>query len=121
MRPPDMGDPRQMPAGDHHPKSLAAQPRPSQRRVARGGDTPPRRGPFETERQAADAARHIYRARPASGAWQAAAHKMLEDACAGAGVELGAHDHRILIWLAGWEPSTVAVIAGLIARAGTAP
>jgi hypothetical protein len=32
-------------------------------------------------------------------------------------VKLGAFDHRIVLWLAGWEPSTCAVIAGLIARA----
>jgi hypothetical protein len=33
------------------------------------------------------------------------------------GVALGAHDRRILDWLAGYEPSTVAVICGLISRA----
>jgi hypothetical protein len=43
---------------------------------------------------------------------------MLGDACAGAEVALGAHDHAIILWLAAWEPSTVAVIAGLISRAG---
>jgi hypothetical protein len=32
-------------------------------------------------------------------------------------VELGAYDHAIVQWLAGWEPSTVAVMAGLISRA----
>jgi hypothetical protein len=32
-------------------------------------------------------------------------------------VELGAYDHRILVWLAGWEPTICAVIAGLITRA----
>jgi hypothetical protein len=42
---------------------------------------------------------------------------MLEDACTWAGVDLGAHDHAILAWMAGWEPSTVAVIAGIITRA----
>ena len=43
---------------------------------------------------------------------------MLEDACTAAGVELGAFDREILLWLAGWTPSTVAVLAGLISRAG---
>lgn len=44
----------------------------------------------------------------------------LMDACADAGVALGAHDSRIIHWLAGWEPSTVAVIAGLVSRARAA-
>jgi hypothetical protein len=74
-------------------------------------------GPYETERQAADAARHIYDSPPATGAWGAGNHRLLEDACTAAGVQLGAYDHRILLWLAGWEPSTCAVIAGLVRRA----
>ena len=41
----------------------------------------------------------------------------LEEACAAAGVELGAYDRSILEWLAGWEASTVQVIIGLITRA----
>lgn len=41
----------------------------------------------------------------------------LEDACASAGVELGAYDRSILEWLAGYEPSTVQVVIGLIRRA----
>lgn len=41
----------------------------------------------------------------------------LEAACAAAGVELGAHDEKILAWLAGYEASTVQVIIGLISRA----
>jgi hypothetical protein len=32
-------------------------------------------------------------------------------------VQLGAYDQCILLWLAGWEPATCAVIAGLITRA----
>jgi hypothetical protein len=74
-------------------------------------------GPFETERQAADTARHIYDSPPGTGAWGDGNHRLMEDACTAASVELGAHDHRILLWLAGWEPSTCAVIAGLITRA----
>jgi hypothetical protein len=35
-------------------------------------------------------------------------------------VYLGAYDHRIIEWLTGWEPSTCAVIAGLISRAHAA-
>jgi hypothetical protein len=76
--------------------------------------------PYETERQAADAARHIYDMEPGTGAWTAAEHRLLCQALSDAGVELGAYDHRILLWLAGWEPSTVAVIAGLISRAHAA-
>ena len=72
-------------------------------------------GPYQTEREAAAAVRHIT-ASPAE-AWGPGLHKVLEDACTAAGVELGAYDHAILLWLAGWEPSTVAVVAGLIARA----
>lgn len=35
-----------------------------------------------------------------------------------AGVEIGEFDRRILVWLAGWEPSTVQVLIGIISRAG---
>jgi hypothetical protein len=72
-------------------------------------------GPYETERQAADAVRHIIDS-PAE-AWRDGMQRLLEDACTAARVKLGAFDHRIVLWLAGWEPSTCAVIAGLIARA----
>jgi hypothetical protein len=44
-------------------------------------------------------------------------HRVLGQALAAAGVELGAYDERILGWLAGFEPATVAVVAGLIGRA----
>jgi hypothetical protein len=59
--------------------------------------------------------RHIT-ASPAE-AWQDGMHRLLEDTCRAAEIELGRFDHAILVWLAGWEPSTVAVVAGLIARA----
>jgi hypothetical protein len=48
-------------------------------------------------------------------------HQLLCEALAVAGIELGAYDHRIVAWLAGWEPATVAVIAGWITRAGGQP
>lgn len=73
--------------------------------------------PYETEAQARAAARHITGQPPGTGAWQAGSHRMLCEALSAAGVELGTWDHRIVQWLAGWEPSTCAVIAGLIARA----
>ena len=74
-------------------------------------------GPYETEAQARAAARHITSEPPGTGAWQAGSHRMLCQALAAAGVELGDYDHDIVQWLAGWEPSTVAVVAGWIARA----
>jgi hypothetical protein len=74
-------------------------------------------GPFETERQAAEAARgRTLGAIPDTAAQLA----MLEGACATAGVDLGAYDLRILAWLAGWEPQMCAVVAGLITRANAA-
>jgi hypothetical protein len=45
---------------------------------------------------------------------------ILRDTLAGAGVELGAYDERIVPWLAGWDWSTFAVIASWIQRAATA-
>jgi hypothetical protein len=74
-------------------------------------------GPYETERQAADAARHIYDIEPSVGAWTEPNLALLMDAVADAGIAVGEYDSRILRWLAGWEPSTCAVIAGLISRA----
>jgi hypothetical protein len=74
-------------------------------------------GPFQTELEARNATRHIYESPPGTGAWGNGNHKLLEDACRSAGITLGAFDHGILLWLAGFEPSTCAVIAGLIARA----
>jgi hypothetical protein len=72
-------------------------------------------GPYETQRQAADTVRHITGSRVES--WTDGCHRLIEDACTAAGVQLDAYDHRVLLWLAGWEPSTCAVIAGLIRRA----
>lgn len=43
---------------------------------------------------------------------------ILRDTLHAAGVELGAHDDRIVRWVAGWEWSTVATIASWIQRAG---
>lgn len=47
-------------------------------------------------------------------------HEQLLAVLAAAGVELGAHDHRIVEWLTtapGWEWSTVATIASWVQRA----
>lgn len=78
-------------------------------------------GPFETEAEvrALPAVRAVYDAFAVPGGERMALgnHRMLEDACRAAGVELGAYDERILWWMASWEPHTCAVIAGLISRA----
>jgi hypothetical protein len=60
----------------------------------------PTHGPFATEREAADAARHIYAGPPATGEWNAGNRALLEHACRAAGVALGAYDRRILAWAA---------------------
>ena len=41
--------------------------------------------------------------------------RVLEDALAG--MELGAHDRRILAWMAGWDASTVLTVASWVTRA----
>jgi hypothetical protein len=41
----------------------------------------------------------------------------LQSALTAAGVELGAHDERVVSWLTEWEWSTVATIASWINRA----
>jgi hypothetical protein len=76
-------------------------------------------GPYETSDQAAGAVRDVYEAMRLGvrGTMGRANLDRLTSACATAGVELGAYDRRIVEWLAGWEPETVAVIAGLILRA----
>jgi len=79
-------------------------------------------GPFETEAQARElpAVQAVYDAFDADpGAGKMTPHnaRMLIEACSAAGVVTGAHDRRILRWLAVFEPETCAVIAGLVARA----
>jgi hypothetical protein len=79
-------------------------------------------GPYESERQVreAPAVQAILAAvQAAPGRPHLDAHnaRMLTTACDSARVELGAYDRRIIAWLAGWEPQTCAVVAGLITRA----
>ena len=79
-------------------------------------------GPFETEAQAREtpAVQAVWRAfdaAPGVGRMAPHNHRMLCESLAAAGVELGAYDHRIVAWLAGWEPATCAVVAGLVSRA----
>ena len=75
-------------------------------------------GPFDTEEQvrvlpAVRAVYAAYRTDPGTGKMAPHNHRLLCEALTAAGVELGAYDHRIAGWLAGWEPQTVAVIAEL--------
>jgi hypothetical protein len=77
-------------------------------------------GPFETEAEAraVPAVRAAYdAARDRRGAMDAANLGMLLDAAEVAGITLGAYDRRIVGWLAGWEPQSCAVVAGLVTRA----
>jgi hypothetical protein len=72
-------------------------------------------GPFETEREALAASLWAGHGRDAGMTMEAA--NVADLAAALSGAELGGYDRRIIEWLAGWEPATVAVICGLISRA----
>jgi len=78
-------------------------------------------GPFDSEDQARThpAVRAVYEAMRDGprGVMQVSGEAMMLDACDRAGVTPGKYDARIIRWLAGFEPQTCAVIAGLIARA----
>lgn len=71
-------------------------------------------GPFETEREAIDAARW---ALTGGSPGSEANFAVLWGVCKDAGVEVGVYDERILWWLANYEPQICAVVAGLITRA----
>lgn len=79
-------------------------------------------GPFETGEQvlALPAVKAIYDAMHAStrrGVMAELGHRLLDEACAAAGAELGAFDHTVVLWLAGFGPQYCAVVAGLVTRA----
>ena len=79
-------------------------------------------GPYETEREVTQTAQvqavyAAFDAAPGAGRMRPPNLAMLMDACAEAGVAVGAYDSRILGWLAQWEPQTCAVACGLISRA----
>jgi hypothetical protein len=79
-------------------------------------------GPYETEQQVRElpAVRAIYDTMHVShrrGVIGELVYRLLDEACEAASVKVGAYDHRILTWLAGFEPETCAVVAGLITRA----
>lgn len=69
-------------------------------------------GPYETEQQAADDIRDAY-------STDLSAYNLgyLSTVLTEHVGELGEHDQRILEWLAGWEPTTVVVVADWIKRA----
>jgi hypothetical protein len=82
-------------------------------------------GPFETEQDVRElpAVRAIYDAMHASrrpphhrSIGDERNHRLLCEKLTAAGVELGAYDHQIVAWLAGWEPQTCAVVAGWVTR-----
>ncbi len=72
----------------------------------------------ETERKLRDIASRMPGRVPApAAATPLETEAQAREPCGAAGVELGAYDRRIVAWLAGWEPQTCAVVAGLITRA----
>jgi|SRR6185437_9638106 len=79
-------------------------------------------GPFESERDAMNhpdvrAIHEAFGRDPGAGNMAPHIHRMLCEALAGAGVELGAFDDRVVGWLSGWEPHVVKAIAAMITRA----
>lgn len=87
----------------------------TRRRAEREADT----GPYETEQEvlALPAVRAAFDAITGTGTGLPERLAILEQALSGAGVELGAYDRRIADWMAGWEPTTVKVIADWVTRA----
>jgi hypothetical protein len=74
-------------------------------------------GPFQNDREALMASLYHQQGRPQNTQVSTAALNLADLDGALSGVELGDWDRRIVEWLAGWEPSTVAVVCGLIRRA----
>lgn len=75
-------------------------------------------GPFGDAREARAAAHTIIPPGPdLSVLEEEQCRALLERACAAAGVELGVWDARVLRWMAGYEDSLCAAVAGMIGRA----
>jgi hypothetical protein len=81
-------------------------------------------GPFQSEqdvlalpavREALEARQRATHRRGVTG--EQANLDLLAGALTAAGVETGAYDQRVMAWLAGWETTTVAVIAAWVTRA----
>lgn len=74
--------------------------------------------PFGTEQEAREAAHRAVAPEPGWSILRSGGNReLLARALAGAGVEMGAYDERILAWLAGWDDAICAVVAGWITRA----
>lgn len=74
-------------------------------------------GPFHIDRDALNASLYHQRGRPQSTDEAVTAVNLADVTAALSGIELGTYEKCIIEWLAGWEPSTVAVVCGLIRRA----
>lgn len=74
-------------------------------------------GPYASRDEARADCQPVYDARRKPGGMTGANLVRLVDACQAAGVDLGTFDREQLTWLAGTEPETVQVVAGLITRA----
>lgn len=77
-------------------------------------------GPYQAEadtRPVTEPIWEAFHAAPRARGTDEACYRLMRDAADAAGVEVGAFDDRILRWLSGFEPSTCAVVAGLITRA----
>jgi hypothetical protein len=93
--------------------------------TAAGRHQAPECGPFESEREVRKTAavRSVYESFDRDhgpGRMTGPCHRILDEACTAAGVELGAYDHCIMLWLASFGPVECAVVAGLITRARAA-
>lgn len=82
-------------------------------------------GPFESEAEVrqlpeVQAVYAAFDADPGPGKMAPHSQRMLENALLAAMVSPGAHDARLIRWLAGWGPQTVAVIASWITQAAAA-
>lgn len=79
-------------------------------------------GPYETAREARQAAHQVITPERGSSILSSAQNRMLLGrALEAAGVECGRYDDRIVEWLAGWEDGICQVIAGWVARAAQRP
>ena len=79
-------------------------------------------GRYATERQAFNDSEPIYAAARRDrvrGSMTRANAAALREALTAAGVELGAFDQTTIMWVAGWEPQTVQVVIGWVARANS--
>lgn len=76
-------------------------------------------GPFDTSYEALAAALEAaeFEGPILAGLIPGRNRELLSRALGDAGVVMGRYDERLVEWLAGWEPSTVAVVTGWVERA----